>query len=325
MISFIIIGRNEGEKLTKSLNSVVETIKANNLNHYEIIYVDSNSSDNSIERATEIPGIRIFKITGHCNAALARNIGADEAKGGCLFFIDGDMEIIPSFLSLVYNENYLLVHPFVTGTFSEIYYEPDGAPADKSTDEGELKGGRSKFKTGGLFLIDKNLWLSVKGMDSALRVNEDIDLGLRIAKKGINHLCRPEQLAVHHTVSYQHRSRMWRMLFSGAELYRAVTLRKNLFNIAAWGFFIRTNYTTIILIASIIAALISGLSLLILIYPLSLLARTAAKGVFHAGKFTLRFIYTLITDLSLPFAFLLFFPAKREVKYETVSKGKRTA
>jgi len=101
MISFIIIGRNESWKLTKCIESVFDTAKYSSLEDYEVLYVDSQSTDNSIELVNEFNGINVFLIKGECNAAIARNIGAVEAKGDILFFIDGDMEIIPSFLNEV--------------------------------------------------------------------------------------------------------------------------------------------------------------------------------------------------------------------------------
>ena len=50
MISFIVIGRNEGWKLTKCFESIYDTINYNKLINYEIIYVDSASTDDSIDR-----------------------------------------------------------------------------------------------------------------------------------------------------------------------------------------------------------------------------------------------------------------------------------
>ena len=49
MIGFIIIGKNEGHKLVRCINSIKKTIDENNIGDYEIIYVDSKSTDNSIE------------------------------------------------------------------------------------------------------------------------------------------------------------------------------------------------------------------------------------------------------------------------------------
>ena len=49
MICFIIIGRNEGHKLVSCINSIKRTVDANNMGDYEVIYVDSKSTDNRID------------------------------------------------------------------------------------------------------------------------------------------------------------------------------------------------------------------------------------------------------------------------------------
>ncbi len=59
-ISFIIIGRNEGWKLTKCLESVMRAIKFNRLSNYEVFYVDSKSTDDSIHRAKRFKTQRCF-------------------------------------------------------------------------------------------------------------------------------------------------------------------------------------------------------------------------------------------------------------------------
>jgi len=50
-LSFIIIGKNEGWKLSLCFDSVNRCIENNSILNYEIIYVDSQSADNSIEIA----------------------------------------------------------------------------------------------------------------------------------------------------------------------------------------------------------------------------------------------------------------------------------
>ncbi len=89
--SFIVIGKNEGWKLSLCFQSILNCIEKNRIDNYEIIYVDSRSTDDSIERAKKIPNIKIFSIIGKCNAAIARNIGCKEAQVDILFFFDGDM------------------------------------------------------------------------------------------------------------------------------------------------------------------------------------------------------------------------------------------
>ncbi|MDD2636668.1 MAG: glycosyltransferase, partial [Bacteroidales bacterium] len=122
MISFIIIGRNEGWKFTKCLQSVFETIEYNKLKDAEVIYVDSKSTDDSLKRAKAYKQVKVFLITGECNAAIARNIGAKESKGGILYFIDGDMEIEKDFLSHAIINNQLRYDCF-TGHLDDYLYD----------------------------------------------------------------------------------------------------------------------------------------------------------------------------------------------------------
>ena len=102
MISFIIIGKNEGWKLKACLDALSVVVCKDKIQDYEIIYVDSKSTDDSINVAKQYPKARVFLITGECNAGVGRNIGGKEAKGDILCFLDGDMElqteVIPSLL-----------------------------------------------------------------------------------------------------------------------------------------------------------------------------------------------------------------------------------
>ena len=63
-----------------------------------MIYVDSDSRDDSIDIVNSFKNVEVYKISGKINAALARNIGAQKSRGNILVFIDGDMHtLIPNF------------------------------------------------------------------------------------------------------------------------------------------------------------------------------------------------------------------------------------
>lgn len=94
MISVIIIGKNEGARLTACLESVRSSLIT--LSH-EIIYVDSCSSDDSLSRARAM-GARCFLLAEtHTTAGLGRFVGSREARGEYLLFLDGDMRLCPGF------------------------------------------------------------------------------------------------------------------------------------------------------------------------------------------------------------------------------------
>src|ERR1035441_3870442 len=116
-ISFIIIGRNEGWKLELALKSVFDAILLNNIKDVsEVTYVDSNSSDNSVEIASKFPLTNIINVTDkNRNAAIGRNIGAVYSKGDALIFLDGDSQLIPEFISEIFDDNYSLKYNYVSG------------------------------------------------------------------------------------------------------------------------------------------------------------------------------------------------------------------
>ena len=71
-VSIVVIGRNEGERLERCLGAVRA---AQGCEQAELIYVDSNSSDNSIAVAQGW-GAQVIELTGKCSAARARSFRA---------------------------------------------------------------------------------------------------------------------------------------------------------------------------------------------------------------------------------------------------------
>ncbi len=57
-LSFVVIGYNEG----KHIRGCLESVRAIKLpgKRYEIIYVDGGSSDNSVEEARKVDGVRVI-------------------------------------------------------------------------------------------------------------------------------------------------------------------------------------------------------------------------------------------------------------------------
>ena len=90
MISVIVIGKNEGERLSTCLKSIKDALGV--LSH-EVLYVDSRSTDDSLDRAHAM-GARCFRLNAEdTTAGLGRFVGAKEARGEYLLFLDGDMQL----------------------------------------------------------------------------------------------------------------------------------------------------------------------------------------------------------------------------------------
>ena len=86
MISIIIVGLNEGYFLNDCLRSVVK-FSSENQQEFEIIYVDSGSTDDSIKHALSYKDVKVVQLTKDANSAIARNVGANIAKGIYLVFL----------------------------------------------------------------------------------------------------------------------------------------------------------------------------------------------------------------------------------------------
>ena len=96
-ISVVVIGRNEGQRLARCLESV-RRVPGFQENGTELIYVDSASKDNSPELAASYGAQVIALNAQRTTAALGRNAGWRAAKGEFILFLDGDTILHPDFM-----------------------------------------------------------------------------------------------------------------------------------------------------------------------------------------------------------------------------------
>ncbi|UOA09130.1 glycosyltransferase family 2 protein [Methylobacter sp. S3L5C] len=96
LVSVVVIGRNEGQRLVACLKSVKEIINPGG--ETELIYVDSNSRDGSPELAESL-GAKVLRVLPQrpC-AAFGRNAGWRAATAPNILFLDGDTLLHPEFL-----------------------------------------------------------------------------------------------------------------------------------------------------------------------------------------------------------------------------------
>lgn len=96
MISVVVIGRNEGQRLVRCLRSVKAAVTDGM--SLELIYVDSDSSDGSAELACAC-GARVLHVKPtRPSAAQGRNAGWRVAAGQYVLFLDGDTILERNFL-----------------------------------------------------------------------------------------------------------------------------------------------------------------------------------------------------------------------------------
>jgi GT2 family glycosyltransferase len=98
-VGVVVIGRNEGDRLIRSLDSVIALTSA-------VVYVDSGSTDNSCDAARQ-RGVEVVNLDLSLpfTAARSRNAGFTRLcemhpQVEYVQFIDGDCEVLPGWLQL---------------------------------------------------------------------------------------------------------------------------------------------------------------------------------------------------------------------------------
>lgn len=310
IFSFIVIGKNEAKTLKACFDSIIQFAVNNHL-EYEIIYIDSRSTDNSIRIAAKIGGLRAFVLAGKCNAARARNLGAEKSRGDVLCFIDGDMELNSVF------GNYLvrggrLAHPFLTGHRIDYFYDETGNYIEDNSDE-VLKNVTDvlQITTGGLFFIKKKLWQKMGGMDNRLTNYEDNDLAFRIFKEtNIKILKIGHILAKHHTVSYTNQGRIKEMAIGNCFKYKGVLYRKHICNFLIMKFLFKKDLSLFFLLSSILLFTAFLQWEFLLLYLFASLARLFfIKQKKKDVPLVKRLFYYQLMDLKMIIGFCTFFPA----------------
>lgn len=96
-LSIVIITLNEQQRLPRLLADLA----AQTWQDFEILHVDSNSDDETVARSREISGrfanYRIVEMKTR-GVSRGRNVGAAQAQGERLLFLDADTRLSPDFL-----------------------------------------------------------------------------------------------------------------------------------------------------------------------------------------------------------------------------------
>jgi GT2 family glycosyltransferase len=195
-ISVIIPVFNGGVSFKSCLSSLASAVQP----PCEIIVVADGDTDSSWLVAQQF-GAKVLRLTTCNGPAKARNIGAQNAKGDILFFIDADVTIYPDIIEQV--EKVFQENPEIAALIGSY----DDAPGDINF----LSQYKNLFHHythqtaseeaftfwGACGAVRRDVFLAVGGFDESYRRPsiEDIELGYRLKKAGYQiRLCKDIQV-----------------------------------------------------------------------------------------------------------------------------------
>ena len=222
-IGIVIIGRNEGRRIEKCVRSVLDSGAA-------FIYVDSNSSDNSVE-IVKRTGANILELdkSAPMSAARARNAGykwlIKNVHGlKYVHFIDGDCELNKNWPKLACekldNENDIAV---VCGRLREKNISK--SIYTKLSDIGWYIRPGETYSCGGIATIRVSTFTKLNGFDESLIAGEEPEFYLRVRKMGQIMFCLDENMGTHDSAMTSY-SQWWTRSFRTGFAYA---------NAARWG------------------------------------------------------------------------------------------
>ena len=185
LVSIIIVNYNGKKWLKECFNS----IRSQTYKNFEVVLVDNNSCDNSVNFIQEnYPEIKIVKNKENHGFGVANNIGVENCNGGSLFFLNNDTILEYNTLDKIVeykkDNNLNIVGPRILNFEKKDIYAGRKLSIDCT---GYLGWGKETFYIEGCALmISKDDFLRLGGFDRKyFMYSEDIDLCWRANLRGM--------------------------------------------------------------------------------------------------------------------------------------------
>lgn len=201
-VSAVVVTRNEEGNITGSLESVFRSLDGARrdglLSSYEVLLVDSASTDQTVSLASEFP-VTILRLRRDwpLSTAAGRATGARHARGRLLFFVDGDYRIDETWVTGALE---LLQDPSIGGVCGYDLEDVSGATmlakrwAEAQSRTLPETTHVDSIATG---FVRREAYDAVGGIHPYLRGAEDRDLGLRMTAAGWRVLRTQQPMGVH--------------------------------------------------------------------------------------------------------------------------------
>jgi hypothetical protein len=299
MVSVVVIGRNEGARLLRCLESVHQAGSAEI--KLEIIYVDSASSDDSVAAAGEV-GAQVIRLDAvRPSAALARNVGWQAAIGEFILFLDGDTILHPDFIVAALAAMAAPEVAVVWGHRREL--APQQSVYVRVLDLDWIHASGDIEFCGGDALMRRSMLAQVGGYDPSLIAGEEPELCSRIrAQRGIvRHLDVPMTL---HDLAINNWSAYWRRAFRTGHAYAEVVQKLKLRGDTMWQRDARKNLVHGAAVAVAPVALLAATwwqpmaGALLLVLACMLLLRTVLRCGWKSSDPWTRILYALHSHIQ---------------------------
>lgn len=183
-LSVVVPTYNEADRIEACLDSIFDACRAADVvESFEVILVDSNSTDDTVERAADYP-ITVVTIPDDdlTTPGAGRYVGTHRADGDAILFVDGDMVVAEEWLPEA------IAHLRKDGVAAVDGHLDDVADGATLEERDSVRG---------VALYDADALASVGGFDPYLESLEDIHLGYELNAAGYR-LLRVPTVSAHH-------------------------------------------------------------------------------------------------------------------------------
>lgn len=300
LVSVVVIGRNEGDRLEECLRSV--KAMRNPGGAVELIYVDSQSTDGSARRA-EALGAHVLRVEpARPCAAVGRNAGWKAARAQYVLFLDGDTVLHPDFVAKALCAFHDPAVAVVWGHRRE--RRPEQSVYNRVLDLDWIYApGPSEF-CGGDAIFRRAVLERSGGYDDGLIAGEEPELCRRIRGLGfrIEHVDLPMTL---HDLAMTRASQWWRRAFRAGYAYEEVSDRFRDSALPLWASESRRHRVQGAVVAGLAALAVlgvasgrPGLAFLALASFSALVVRTAWRARWKGGSAGTLLLYGLHSQLQ---------------------------
>ena len=203
IFTVVIPTHNRAHLIQRTIQSVLNQT----FTDFELIVVDDGSTDDTSDVVSSFDDVRVrylYKVNS--GAADARNLGAKEAAGKYLTFLDSDDEVTPYWLEKIYSVFGSGADIVCCGYECVVYEEGAQAVPGRIVLPSKLgpmfsyQGGL--FTKGGVFALQTELFETVGGYASGLSSGQHTELAMRLipycVQNNLRIACIYEPLMKHH-------------------------------------------------------------------------------------------------------------------------------